>query len=121
MAAPRPSYAPSSPLDCLPTKERLLLRMRRRARRRWPVEKLLDERIELRTQLDAVERGRTKLTAKLRQRALEKPATRGVIEQVGQRVEGELERGAETVRHRLVVSDRILSARGVRPWEAPEH
>ena len=71
-------------------------------------------------QLDAVERGRTKLTAKLRQRALEKPADREVIENAGQEVEVELERGAESVRHRLLVSDSILSTRGVRPWEDAE-
>ena len=93
------------------------MRVRRRARRRWSVQKLLDEREEMLVGLAAIERGRTKAVAKLKQRAMEKPAARGVIESASQEVQNELERAAEGVRHRLLLSDSILSARGVRPWE----
>lgn len=117
MAASRPSYAPNSPLDRLPPTERLLLRVRRCARRRWSVQKLLDERDEMLAGLAGLERGRAKALAKLRQRALERPAARGVIEAAGHEVQDELERAAEGMRHRLLISDSILSTRGVRPWE----
>jgi len=86
MAAFRPSYAPNSPLDCLPPTERLLLRVRRRTRRRWSVQKLLDEREEMLAALGALERGRARVVAKLNQRATEKPAARGVIEEASQQV-----------------------------------
>jgi hypothetical protein len=118
MAAYRPSYAPNSPLDCLSPTERLSLRMRRRARRRWSVQKLLDEREEMLAGLAAIEHGQEKAVTGLSQRALEKPAARGVIENTRQDVEQKLERAAERVRHRLLLSDSILSTRGVRPWES---
>ena len=95
MAASRPSYAPNSPLACLPPTERVLLRVRRRARRRWSVQQLLGEREEMLAALDAVERGRAKAAAKLTQRAMEKPAARGVIEEASQEVHAELKRAAE--------------------------
>jgi hypothetical protein len=117
MSASRPSYAPNSPLDCLRPTQRLVLRVRRRARRRWSVQQLLDEREEILATLDALERSRAKVAAKLTQRAMEKPAARGVIDEASQTVQAKLERAAEGVRHRLLLSDSILSTRGVRPWE----
>ena len=120
MAASRPSYAPNSPLACLPPTERLLLRVRRRVRRRWSIQKLLGEREEMLAGLDALERDRAKVAAKLSQRAVEKPAARGVIEEASQKVQAELERAGEGVRHRLLLSDSILSTRRVRPWEDAE-
>ena len=91
--------------------------MRRRARRRWSVQQLLDEREEMIAGLDALERGWGKAVAKLNQRATEKPAARPIIEETSQRVQGKLERAAERERHRLLLGDSILSARGLRPWE----
>ncbi len=120
MAASRPSYAPNSRLDCRSPTERLLLRVRRRARQRWSVQKLLDEREEMLSGLDALERSRVKVAAKLRRRAMEKPAARGVIEEASRKVQSKLELAAESVRHRLLLSDSILSSRGVRPWEDAE-
>ena len=117
MSVSRPSYAPGFRLYCLRPTERLLLRVRRRARRRWSVQQLLDERKEMLAALDALERSRAKVAAKLSQRAKEKPAARGVITEASQEVQAELERVAEGVRHRLLLSDSILSTRGVRPWE----
>ncbi len=117
MAAFRPKYAPSSPLNQLSPTERLLLRVRRRTRRRWSVQKLLDEREEM---LAGLERGRAKVAVKLKQRALEKPAARGVIEDASQKVQAKRELAAEKVRHRLLLDDAILSRRGVRPWEEAE-
>ena len=70
--------------------------------------------------LDALERGRAKVAAKLRLRAVEKPAACGVIAEASQDVQAELERTAEGVRHRLLLSDSILSSRGVRPWQDTE-
>jgi glycosyltransferase involved in cell wall biosynthesis len=64
--------------------------------------------------LDRLERGRAKVAAKLRQRAMEKPAARGVIEETSRKVQDKLERAEESVRHRLMINNRILSARGVR-------
>ena len=93
------------------------MRVRRRARRRWSVQKLLDEREAMLAGLAALERGRAKAVARLKQRAIEKPAARGVIENASREVQDELERAAEGVRHRLLLSDSILSTRGVRPWE----
>ena len=93
------------------------MRVRRRTRRRWSVQKLLDEREEMLAVLAALERGRAKAVSRLEQRAMEKPAPRGVIENASQKVQGKLERAAECVRHRLLLSDSILSTRGVRPWE----
>ena len=81
------------------------------------MQKLLDEREEMLAGLAGLERGRAKATAKLRQRAREKPAARGVIEAASHEVHDELERTAESVRHRLLLNDSILSTRGVRPWE----
>jgi hypothetical protein len=52
MTASRPSYAPSSPRRCLPTTQRLRLRLRHRARRDWPDKKLLNERRQLLAALD---------------------------------------------------------------------
>ena len=70
--------------------------------------------------LDALERGRAKVAAKLSQRAMEKPAARGVIEETSQKVQTKLKRAAEGVRHRLRLNDSILSTRGVKPWEDAE-
>ncbi len=93
------------------------MRVRRRVRGRWSVQKLLDEREEMLAVLAGLERGRMTAVVKLKQRAMEKPAARGVIENASQEVQDELERAAEGVRHRLLLSDSILSTRGVRPWE----
>lgn len=49
----------------------------------------------------ALERGRTKAVTRLKQRAMEKPATRGVIENASQMVQDELERAAEGFRGRV--------------------
>ncbi len=117
MAASRPKYAPSSPLNQLSATERLLLRVRRRTRRRWSVQKLLDEREEMLAGLDGLERGRAKVAAKLKQRAVEKPAARGVIEEASQKAQAKFELAAEKARYRLLVDDAMLSRRGVRPWE----
>ena len=81
------------------------------------MQQLLDERAEMLTALAALERGRAKVAPKLRQRALEKPAASAVIGAASQEVQDKLERAAEGVRHRLLLSDSILSTRGVRPWE----
>ena len=67
--------------------------------------------------LDGIERARAKVAAKLRHRASEKPAARGVIEEASQKVPAEFDLAAEKVRHRLLLDDGILSSRGVRPWE----
>ena len=93
------------------------MRVRRRVRGRWSVQKLLDEREEMLAVLAGLERGRAKAVTRLKQRALEKPAERRAIEGASQEVQAELERAAEGVRHRLLLSDSILSTRGVRPWE----
>jgi hypothetical protein len=91
--------------------------MRRRARRRWSVQQLLDERVEMLSALAAIEHGRAKVVTRLKQRAMQKPAARGVIEHASQDVHDNFERAAEGVRHRLLLSDGILSTRGVRPWD----
>ena len=120
MSVSRPSYAPNSSLGSLRPTERLVLRVRRRARRHWSDQQLLGEREEMLAALDALERSRAKVAAKLSQRAMEKPAARGVIEEASQKVQTKLERIAEGVRHRLLLSDSILSTRGVRPWKDAE-
>lgn len=117
MAASRPSYAPSAPRHCLPPAQRLVLRVRHRARRRWSVRALLDERRDLLAALDALERARSTTAAKLRQRAAEKPAARDIIEQSSRTAQARIELHAERVRHRLLLDDGVLSAHGVRPWE----
>lgn len=68
--------------------------------------------------LDALELGRTKLAAKVRQRVAEKPAARGLIEAVTKRC-----RPSSSWARRacaMLLSDSILSTRGVRPWEDAE-
>ena len=120
MAASRPKYAPSSPLNQLSPTERLLLRVRSRTRRHWSVQKLLDEREEMLARLDGLERGRAKVALKLKQRALEKPAAGGVIEEASQKMQAKFDLAAEKVRHRLLLDDAMLSRRGVRPWEEAE-
>ena len=81
---------------------------------------MLDEREEMLAALAGLERGRAKAVTRLEQEALEKPAARSVIENASQKVQDKLERAAEGVRHRLLLSDGILSTRGVRPWEDVE-
>ena len=120
MAASRPKYAPRSPLSQLSPTDRLLLRVRRRARRRWSVQKLLDEREEMLAALDGLERGRAKAALKLKHRASEKPAAGGVMEEASQKVQAKFELAAEKVRHRLLLDDAMLNRRGVRRWEETE-
>ena len=117
MTASRPSYAPSSARRCLPARQRLWLRVRRRARRGWSVQALLDERRQMLAALEALERARATTATKLRRRAIEKPAAREAIEQTDRKMQATLERHAERVRHLLLLDDSILSTRGVRPWE----
>ena len=76
MTAPRPSYAPSSGRNCLPAAQRLWLRGRRRVRRGWSVQALLDERRQMLAALEALERAQATTATKLRRRAIEKPAAR---------------------------------------------
>ena len=117
MTASRPSYAPSSPRRCLPQTQRLRLRLRHRARRGWSVQAMLDERRQMLAALEALERTRATLATKLRQRAIDKPAARAAIEQANRKAHTTIELHAERVRHRLLLDDSILSARGLRPWE----
>ena len=97
-----------------------MLRVRHRTRRHWSVQKLLDEREEMLAGLDGLERGWAKVAVKLKQRALEKPAAGGVMEEASQKVQAKFELAAEKVRHRLLLDDAMLSRRGVRPWEETE-
>jgi hypothetical protein len=117
MTAFRPSYAPSSARRCLPTTERLRLRLRHRARRGWSVQALLDERRQALAALEALERAGTTVAAELRQQATPTPAGREALAQANRKAQATIERHAERTRHRLVLDDGILSAHGVRPWE----
>jgi len=91
--------------------------LRHRARRRWSVQALLDERSDLLAALDALERARATVATTLRQRAVETPAACDVIEGKSQTAQAKIELHAERVRHRLLLDDGILNAHGVRPWE----
>jgi hypothetical protein len=117
MTAPRPSYAPRSPRRRLPASQRLRLRLRQRARRGWSVPALLDERRELLGALDALDRARETVAAKLQGRALKKPAAREALERANGKAQATFDAHAERVRHQLLLDDGILSSHGVRPWE----
>ena len=117
MTASRPSYAPRSARRRLPTTERLRLRLRLRARRGWSVQALLDERRELLAALEALERARATVATKLSRRAIDRPAAREAIERASRKAQTTIDHHADRVRHRLVLDDGILSARGLRPWE----
>ena len=117
MAAPRPPYAPASALAQLPQAERLLLRLRRRRRKGWPVQALLDERAELLEVLRATEKRRAKFVTQVRERAVQKPAAHDLVEEMVREAQRVFDRTDEGVRHRLLVCDSVLSIRGVRPWE----
>ncbi len=67
--------------------------------------------------LEALERTRAMLATKLRPRAMEKPAARAALEQANRKAQTTIELRAERVRHRLLLDDGILRARGLRPWE----
>ena len=67
--------------------------------------------------LEALERARAMVATKLRTRAMDKPAAREALEQAGRTAQTNIELHAEHVRHRLLLDDGILDARGLRPWE----
>ena len=67
--------------------------------------------------LESLEQARAAVATKLRRHAMDKPAVRDAMEQANRTSQTTIERHADRVRHRLVVDDGILSARGVRPWE----
>ena len=67
--------------------------------------------------LEALERARATIATTLRSRAIEKPAARDAIEQANRKAQTTIELHAERVRHRLLLDDSVLSARGLRPWE----
>ena len=117
MTASRPSYAPRSPRRCLPTAQRLRLRLRHRARRGWSVQALLDERRQMLDALEALSGPGPCSRQKLQPQAMEKPAAREAMEQAHRTAQTTIERHAERVRHRLLLDDGVLSARGLRPWE----
>ena len=121
MTATRPAYAPSSPRRCLPTTQRLRLRLRHRARRGWSVQALLDERRKLLAALEALEGARATVATKLRLQATSQPAAREAMEQANRKAQTTMERHAERVRHRLTLDDGILSTHGLRPWEDEKH
>jgi hypothetical protein len=91
--------------------------MRLRARRGWSVQALLDERREMLGALEALERARETVAAKLHGRAMEKPAARQALEQANRKAQATFDLHAERVRHQLLLDDGILSSHGVRPWE----
>jgi hypothetical protein len=91
-----------------------LLRLRHRARRCWSVQALLDERRDLLAALDALERARATVATTLRQRALEKPAARDVIDDKSHRHKPRL---SCTPSGCATDDDGMLNAHGVRPWE----
>jgi hypothetical protein len=121
MTASRPSYAPSSPRRCLPNTQRLRLRLRHRARRGWSVQALLDERRQLLAALELLEQARATVATKLRRQAVEKPAVREAMEQANRKAQSTMGLHADRVRHRLMLDDSVLSARGLRPWERDKH
>ena len=92
------------------------LRRRRRARRQWTVQALLDERAEMLETLTALEQARRKFTTKTRERLLDNPSALDVAEKAIGKGEAKFDQGADIVRHRLLLGDSILSSRGVRPW-----
>ena len=47
----------------------------------------------------------------------DKPSARDVVEDMIRQAQGKFDQGAEILRHRLLLDDSLLSARGVRPWE----
>ena len=106
MTPSQPSYAPSSPRRCLPTTQRLRLRLRHRARRGWSVQALLDERRKLLAALEALEHARATVATTLSQRAVEKPAAREALEQADRKAQTTIKRHAERVRHRLLLRRR---------------
>lgn len=67
--------------------------------------------------LDALEHARSKFTMKARARVADKPSARDVVEDMIRQAQGRFDQGAEILRHRLLLDDSVLSARGVRPWE----
>jgi hypothetical protein len=71
--------------------------------------------------LEALERTRATLATKLRPRAAQKPAARAAMEQAGRKAQTTIDLHAKRVRHRLLLDDAILSARGVRPWEQDQN
>ena len=91
--------------------------MRHRARRRWSVQALLDERAQLLDALEALDQTRAMVATKLRRRAMDKPAAREALEQADRKAQTTIDLHAERVRHRLQLDDGILSAHGLRPWE----
>ena len=67
--------------------------------------------------LEALEQAGAMVATKLRRQAIEKPAVREAMEQANRKAQTKIELHAERVRHRLLIDDGILSARGLRPWE----
>lgn len=97
--------------------ERLRLRPRRRARRGWSVQALLDEREQLLKTLDALGKAREAVATRVRKRAAGTPSACYWVEEVIRKAQGKVDHQAEIVRHRLLLDDSLLSSRGVRPWE----
>jgi hypothetical protein len=117
MTASRPSYAPTSPRRSLPASERLRLRVSQRVRRNWPVQALLDDRQKILGTLEAIERVRTRVATELEKHAAEKPAAHEALERATEKSRAKFAMCTERVRHRLLLDDGLLNARGVRPWE----
>ena len=53
--------------------------------------------------------------------SVEKPAAREAMEQANDKAQAAIELHAERVRHRLLLDDGLLSARGLRPWEQSQN
>ncbi len=84
------------------------------------VQALLDERREMLETLDALVQAREKFATKARNRVVDKPSAHYPVEEMIRKAQHKFDRGAEILRHRLLLGDSVLSTRGIRPWEDEE-